>query len=121
VPGDQFAKCVVLTDGKDFVMTVLPATHHLDLDRTGGLIGRSLRLATEEELGRLFGDCAPGAVPPVGAAYDVDAVIDESLTGGSDIFFEAGDHTDIVHVSGSDFRTLVEGCRTGRFSHHLGH
>ena len=33
-------------------------------------------------------DCEPGAVPPLGAAYGLDVVVDDSLTDHSDVYFE---------------------------------
>ena len=44
----------------------------------------------------LFDDCEFGAVPPVGAAYGLPVLLDESLDGASELHFEAGDHTIIL-------------------------
>jgi Ala-tRNA(Pro) deacylase len=46
-------------------------------------------------------------------------VVDESLTHCTDVYFEAGDHTDLVHVSGPDFLRLIETAPRGQFSHHI--
>ena len=45
-----------------------------------------LSLATEDELGRLFEDCELGAIPPIGAAYEVPVILDESVCGATDLF-----------------------------------
>ena len=65
----------------------------------------------------LFEDCDIGAIPPIGAAYDVPVILDESLGDAADIYFEGGDHKTLVHVSGKDFRNLTSGARLARFSH----
>ena len=72
VPGDRVAKAVVLKSDADFLVAVLPASHHLDLGQVGGWLGRRVGLATEHEASGLFPDCALGALPPVAAASKVD-------------------------------------------------
>ncbi len=109
VPGAQLAKGTVLKDDQGFVIAVVPATRRVDLGALHRRFGRPLGLATEHELESLFGDCEPGAVPPLGAAYGIDSVLDDSLMEESDVYFEAGDHRGLVHVSGTDFRKLLAG------------
>ena len=55
----------------------------------------------------IFNDCEPGSVPPVAAAYGLDAVMDDRLGGLSDIYFEGGDHCTLVHLAGRDFDRLM--------------
>ena len=45
-------------------------------------------------------------------------MIDDSLLLLSQIYFEAGDHEDVVHMSGEQFRELVGASAHGRFSRH---
>lgn len=118
IPGTQLAKGTVLKDDEGFVVAVVPAVRKVDLGAMHKLFGRPLGLATENELENLFGDCEPGAVPPLGAAYGIDSVLDDSLMEESDIYFEAGDHRGLVHVSGSDFRKLMTGAPHGDISRH---
>jgi Ala-tRNA(Pro) deacylase len=119
VPADQLAKSVVVGDERGYVLAVIPATHRLDLGVLSRQMQRRLGLATEPEVGGLFEDCEFGAVPPLGAAYGIRMVVDESLTHCADVYFEAGDHTDLVHVSGTDFLRLIENAPRGQFSHHV--
>ena len=74
-------------------------------------------LASEDEVFSLFDDCDIGAIPPIGAAYDVPVIVDDSLGDAADIYFEGGDHRTLVHVSGKDFRDLTMDARHARFSH----
>ena len=78
VSGNRVAKAVLLKDETGYLLAVLPASHHLRLDAVEVLTGRSLTLAAEEEIGRTFPDCEVGAVPPVGTAYGLPAVVDDS-------------------------------------------
>lgn len=119
VPGDQLAKSVMLEDDKGYLMVVVPCTHRVDLGVLHKQLDRRLGLATESELTDLFKDCERGAVPPVGSAYGIDMVLDESLVHCADVYFEAGDHTDLVHVSGKDFMRLMDSARRGQISHHV--
>ena len=107
VPGEQLAKCVMLEDDRGYVMAVLPAARKVDLGALHRRLGRELGLATEREFARLFADCEPGAIPPLGDAYGIDTIVDGSLVGKQDIYFESGDHCALVHVSGADFLRLM--------------
>jgi Ala-tRNA(Pro) deacylase len=107
VPGEQLAKSVMLEDDRGFVMAVLPAARKVDLRSLRHVLGRNLGLANEREFAQLFADCEPGAIPPLGNAYGVDTIVDNSLVGKEDIYFESGDHCAVVHVSGDDFLRLM--------------
>ena len=119
VPGAQLAKGTVLKDEQGFVIAVVPATRRVDLDAMHRRFGRPLGLATESEVASLFSDCEPGAVPPLGAAYGIDSVLDDSFMEESDVYFEAGDHRGLVHVSGTDFQKLMAGAPHGDISRHV--
>jgi Ala-tRNA(Pro) deacylase len=121
VSGDRIAKTVVLRDGNaadGYLLAVLPASHHLSLDLLQRWLGRSVALASEQEVGRLFPDCDLGAIPPLGEAYGLDAVLDDSLAGLDEVCFEGGDHRTLIKVAGDQFRQLMSGARRGRFSTH---
>jgi Ala-tRNA(Pro) deacylase len=107
VPGWQLAKCVVLEDDRGYVMAVVPAARKVDLGSMHRQLGRELGLATESDFARLFSDCEPGAIPPLGAAYGMDTIVDESLATQENIYFEGGDHCALVRVSGADFLKLM--------------
>ena len=111
------AKGVVIEDDQGYVLAVLPSTHHLQL----GVLGRQLhrhqvRLATEADLGGLFGDCELGAVPPIGAAYGLPMVVEEDLAAQPEIFFEAGDHEHLVRMVTQDFARVLGECPHGHFA-----
>jgi len=119
VPGDRLAKCVLLEDDNGYLMAVIPATHKVDLGAVHRELNRELGLATERELADLFKDCEPGAIPPLGQAYGIDMVVDRSLVDTPDVYFEAGDHTSLIHVSGGDFLKLVADSPQRSISRHV--
>ena len=118
VPGSKLAKSVVLEDSKGFLMAIVPTTHHVEIAQLSHQLNRPLELATESELSELFTDCDVGAIPPIGEAYGMEMLVDESLTRGSDVYFEAGDHTCLVHVTGEDFKQLMCNAEIGAISRH---
>jgi Ala-tRNA(Pro) deacylase len=117
VSGSLIAKAVVLKEGKDsYLLAVLPASRHIRLDVLRGLLHERLDLATEEEVEALFADCDLGAIPPVGKAYGLDVILDESLNSGDDVYFEGGDHATLVRVDAAAFDKLIGPARQERFS-----
>ena len=108
VPPEKMVKSVVLEDDLGYIMALVPANHYLKINEVNLYYNRHLGLATESELDRLFADCDRGAIPPVGDAYGMSTIIDSYLDYCDDIYIEAGNHTDVLHISGSGFRKLTE-------------
>ena len=110
------AKAVVLKRRDGFILAILPSSRQVKIDEVGSWLRQPVGLASEEEIASLFPDCEPGAVPPMAAPYGLRSVVDESLEGHRDIYFEAGDHRTLVHVSGAQFHKLMAKVPHGRFS-----
>jgi Ala-tRNA(Pro) deacylase len=119
VSGEDMVKAVVLNDGESYVLAVVPATHRVQLGKMRKDFNCYMSLASEQDIYDLFGDCDLGAVPPIGDAYGVDVIVDSSLYDRDDVYFEAGDHTDLVHVTGSEFMDLLGNARHGEISRHI--
>ncbi|WP_274628668.1 aminoacyl-tRNA deacylase [Arvimicrobium flavum] len=117
VPGSRLAKTVVIHHELGYALAVVPSTHRVELGALQDIMDKRLGLASEDEVGSLFDDCDIGAVPPIGAAYNLPVILDESLRDANDIYFEGGDHKTLVHVTGKDFRSLTRGAQQARFSH----
>jgi Ala-tRNA(Pro) deacylase len=109
VRGATVAKGVLLVNEQTegFVLTVLPATHRIDLDLLRPILQSSeVRLATEAELERVFHDCELGAVPPFGASYGIPTLVDASLSGETEIFVETNWRHEGVQIAFHDFMGL---------------
>ena len=119
VPGDRVVKSVILEDEEGMLMAVLPSTCSVRLGQLGKDMHRRLRLATEDELGEVFPDCRIGAIPPLGTAYGVRTVMDDTLASQSEVYFEGGDHECLVHMSGEQFMALMRDAERGHFSHRM--
>ncbi len=108
VAAAHVAKAVLLKDAGGYVLAVLPASEDLDLDRVARDLHRPMVLANESDVADAFFDCEPGAVPAVGEDYLIPTIVDASLREAGDVYFEAGDHERLVHVSSAAFRQLME-------------
>ena len=118
IPASNIAKGVLLDTGDDYLLAVIPADHRLQLSDLKAELGQRPHLVGEEKLEEIFSDCAMGAVPPLGSSYGVSTIIDDSLEGQSDVYFEAGDHASLIHMSHGEFSRLTEPASHGRFSAH---
>ena len=98
-PGDA-AKDLILRDGDSYMLAVIPASQRLDMHKTRELLGAgsSLRLATEEEIGKDFDRFEVGAIPPFGGLHGIPQVVDRRLLEHDRILCSAGDHTHGVLV-----------------------
>jgi len=118
VSGDRLAKAIVLRHDGRYLLAVLPATHHVRLADLKTQVGDDVDLADEEEIRKLFPDCALGAVPPVGECYELDVIVDDSIQAQPDVYLEGGDHMTLVHMEQAQFVRLMADARHGRFSIH---
>jgi Ala-tRNA(Pro) deacylase len=116
ISGDRLAKGVVLRDGGSYRLAVLPASHHLRLTDLKMELGQDIHLASEPEIAQVYRDCDRGAVPPVGPCYGLDVIIDTSIDQQPELYFEAGDHATLVHVTGGEFARLNPQAKHGSFS-----
>jgi len=118
VSGDALAKGVLVKDDEGYLLVVVPSDYHVDLDLLQRFLNQPVELATEEEIGNLLPDCELGAVPPLGHAYGIKTIWDPKTTLGKEkkVYFEAGDHEELVHVGGEDFKALLVGVRHGYYS-----
>lgn len=107
IPGKRVAKGVLVRAGDDYLLAVVPSSKQVALGHLGELLGRDVRLAEEHESVPLFEDCDLGAMPPIGAAFGLVTVLDDSLMASDDVYFEGGDHRTLVHVGGGDWRRLL--------------
>ncbi|TCD13718.1 aminoacyl-tRNA deacylase [Oricola cellulosilytica] len=117
IPGGCMAKGVVLKWDDGYILAVVPASRQIDMAKVRAIIGENVELASEAEASMLFPDCDTGAVPALGVPYRVTCMVDEELEGRSDIYFEGGDHTSLVHLPGDEFGRLMYGVPHGHISH----
>jgi Ala-tRNA(Pro) deacylase len=108
VKGRHHAKVVIVKASDAHLMIVLPADHHIDLEKIEKAIGKPVSLDKEQEFKSLFPDCAIGAMPPFGNLYGLPTYVEEDLAEQDYIVFEAGTHTDAIKMSYGDYEKIVK-------------
>ena len=116
IPGNRLVKGVVVRDKESYWLAVLPASRQVRLAELRTELGQDVELATEQEIEQVFRDCDRGAVPPVGACYGVDSIVDNSLDQQPEVYFEGGDHITLVHMTRAEFARLDTAARHGSFT-----
>lgn len=108
VPAREMAKVVMVktADGKP-MMLVLPATHRVDFSALDSALHTRTRLEEEREFCELFPDCETGAEPPFGNLFQLETLVDTSLTKDDEILFNAGSHRETLRMRYSDYAELV--------------
>ena len=107
IAGRRVAKGVLVRAGDQYMMAVVPSSKQIRFDDLGRWLGRDVTLAGEQDSRALFDDCELGAIPPVGAAFGLETVIDDDLLNTDEVYFEGGDHRTLVHVESGDWRRLM--------------
>jgi len=107
VKGRHQAKVVMLKAGDQHLMVVLPADHHIDLEKIEKAIGKPVSPGKENDFKSLFPNIATGAMPPFGNLYGLPTYVDKRLAEQDYIVFEAGTHTDAIKMSYSDYEKIV--------------
>lgn len=120
ISGNHVAKGVMLKAGNDYILAVLPASRKIGMARLRDKLGRDVRLLSEAEAAMSFPDCEFGAIPPVGAAYGLEVVVDDEIVDDMDdddeIFFEGGDHRTLIAIDAADWRRMVGNARHCAFA-----
>lgn len=86
---------------------MVPANRHVDLAELSHRRHERLGLATEAEVRQVFADCDPGAVPACADAYGIPVIVDSALKDFDEIYMEAGDHENLIHMSRNAFARLT--------------
>lgn len=118
VPGDLLVKAVVVRGNGDYALVLLPSTHRIDLGTLHERLGHLFALADEPDIRKIFTDCEAGSIPPFGQVYGLEVLVDDSLLDREEIYFEGGDHEELVQISGSDFARLIGAATHGSFGRH---
>jgi Ala-tRNA(Pro) deacylase len=116
VSGHRMAKVVVVVADGQTVELVIPASRRVMLDSVQLMLGaRSVRLASEAEMDRIFDDVDTGAIPALRHWKDVDVIMDEAMKVDGEILLQGGTHQDSVKLEFRDWYKLVQP-RVGSFT-----
>jgi Ala-tRNA(Pro) deacylase len=108
VPGRNWAKVIICFIEGEPIEAVVPAPLTVNLGRLRELAGGSeIRLAQENELGRLSPERGPAAMPPFGPLYGQSVFVDVALASEPEIIFNAGLQADAIAMRWADFARSV--------------
>ena len=112
---DTGGKSLLLNDGKDFILAVLPGGKRLSTKKLKKILkARNIRFATPEEVIDVMG-CEIGACNPLGGILGIRTFVDSSLLVNEEINFNPGLHDVTITIKSSDYMpisggTLVDIC-----------
>jgi len=119
IPGDKLAKVVIVKkENGTPVMLVLLASYHVNFAWLREVLGTRATLEEEREFRGLFPECEIGAEPPFGNLFDLDTVVDTSLTKDDEIVFNAGSHYQTVKMRYDDYARIVHP-KIAKFAEHV--
>ncbi|MDV7392817.1 YbaK/EbsC family protein, partial [Arthrospira platensis SPKY1] len=95
IPASRLIRIVLLEDSSGLAMAILPYNHILDFSTLCRLLQRDLEPLYGAETSRVFQGhgCKMGSHPPLPDAFDIPALVDDSLATVADddeIYFDSG-------------------------------
>lgn len=106
LPAEHVLAVQVFGDELGKLLVVYPIEAQPDLDKINLILNRKLKLISQVKSNRLFSDCDAGCMPPLGRAYGLEMVIDNSIKYLNEIYFSSGSYTALVQISTTDFMLL---------------
>ena len=108
LPPDEVAKTLVLDAPEGHVRVVLPASARIDLHKVRTYVegGKSVHLASEDELARDYPDFELGAIPPFGGSRE-RVLVDPRVAEQHSVVLEAGSHERSVRLRTHDLLALT--------------
>src|SRR5256885_14606851 len=109
ISGRHVVKPVLVKADGQFVLCALPASYKVDLmELRDQLRAKEVYLADESQLQQCFPDCQLGAEPPIGRFWGMPTLMDESLTAGDMVTFQAGTHDQAVTMTLAEYRRIAQ-------------
>ena len=110
VRGDDIkigAKALIMKANDRFVLCVLSAAKKLNSKKLKKILKtKNLRFATPEEVLQKTG-CQPGGVPPFANIFDLELLVDKSITENEFMAFNAGERTKSLRMKTKDYLNLL--------------
>lgn len=104
----ELIKTVLIHLRDGFALAAMPANCRIDWASLARLAGTAeIHLATESEIDRLFPALETGAIPPLGPMFGLPVFLDRRLAACERVAFNAGSHSNTIHMAIDQFRELV--------------
>jgi HD-like signal output (HDOD) protein/prolyl-tRNA editing enzyme YbaK/EbsC (Cys-tRNA(Pro) deacylase) len=110
---DEFIRASLLIDINGPLMVVHGYNSNIDQELLQRVTGRRLQPLTAQQSSRLFLDCDPGFIPPVGAAYDVPVLVDDDVRRYSRVVMAAGAERGLVEMDRTSLALALADATSG--------
>ncbi len=96
--------------GKKFIMLVVPGDKRFDENKVKKELGfKSIRFATEAEVGEITDGVERGGVPPFGALFGLETYFDQGIFENEKIIYNAGDRSVSIGMLSKDLQKISIG------------
>lgn len=109
--GRLVTKSLLLAGPDGRFVAVVPATRRVDLAGLAQLLGGPVRLATRDEVGATFGDCAWGVVSPFGCRYGLPTLLDDSFPAEARLVLEGATPVEAFEVRCAELERVTGAMR----------
>src|SRR5680860_108074 len=113
---EDVIRATLLIDISGIVMVVHRYDSTLDAEALLQMTGRHLQPLTAHQTMRLFSDCDPGFIPPIGNAYELPVLVDEGISWAEQVLFSSGTGHSLVEMDGRSLRLAMAGSREGHLA-----
>lgn len=113
---EDVIRATLLIDISGIVMVVHRYDSTLDAEALLQMTGRHLQPLTAHPTMRLFSDCDPGFIPPIGNAYELPVLVDEGISRAEQVLFSSGTGHSLVEMDGRSLRLAMAGSREGHLA-----
>lgn len=110
---DEFIQVSLMIDINGPLMVVHGYNSSLDLELVHRLMARRLQPLTGRQASRLFLDCDPGFIPPVGAAYDLPVLVDDDVLGYSRVLMACGADNALLEMDRTSLARVLADATSG--------
>lgn len=110
------ARAVLLKESNRFLLVVLPFDQAIDFTQLKTLYDVDFQLAEQVDMQQVFVDCDPETVPPLGAAYGIDTLVDTTLMQKESLFLQPGRKGVFLKMPSPEFKKLFRNANVARFS-----
>jgi HD-like signal output (HDOD) protein/prolyl-tRNA editing enzyme YbaK/EbsC (Cys-tRNA(Pro) deacylase) len=93
----------VLADSAGVLLMVHPLTRAIDFTQCNQLFNRELKVLPAVRVNRIFNDCEAGCWPAIGQAYDLEVIIDQTVSELDHVYFASGSHTALLQIAAEDY------------------
>jgi Ala-tRNA(Pro) deacylase len=117
IPKKKLVKAVILKDEfQQPIMALLSANQKINLRHLNHTLNRRFALINEDELNVIFHKSTPGAIAPIADAVYMDSIVEQSLVDLQEVYMEAGDHINLIHMDAVGFRKLIGESKKASFA-----